>query len=361
MSTPAIEVDALVIGGGPVGLFQIFELGLLGMTAHLVDALPHAGGQCIELYPDKPIYGIPAVLETTGRRLIDTLLKQVQPFKPQFHLSQQVDTIEMQVDGRFLVRTSRNTSFIVKVVVVAAGLGAFVAKKVTLSSLVPYSDTQLFYHLNPNANFAGDDVVVLGGEDVALRTAISLANNIKTPPKSVTLLHRRDIFTLEHAEQNTDIATVRELAAAGKLHLRIGQVVDIMDEVIDDRNRHLTHLQVSDIEGHIDLLPVDILLVYLGISPKLGPISSWGLEIERHQIKVNPATSETSQKGIFAVGDISSYPGKKKLIHCGFHECTMTAFAAAAIVFPDTPPQLQYTTTSTLMHKRLGVEHSAKV
>ena len=360
MSTPAIEVDALVIGGGPVGLFQIFELGLLGMTAHLVDALPHAGGQCIELYPDKPIYGIPAVLETTGRRLIDTLLKQVQPFKPQFHLSQQVDTIEMQADGRFLVRTSKNTTFMVKVVVVAAGLGAFVAKKVTLSSLVPYMDTQLFYHLNPNANFAGDDVVVLGGEDVALRTAISLASNVKSQPKSVTLLHRRDIFTQDHAEKNEDVVTIQQLVAAGKLRIRIGQVVDIMDEVIDDSNRHLTHLQVSDIEGHIELLPVDILLVYLGISPKLGPVSNWGLDIERHQIKVNPATSETSQTGIFAVGDISTYPGKKKLIHCGFHECTMTAFAAAAIVFPDTPPLLQYTTTSTLMHKRLGVEHGVK-
>jgi thioredoxin reductase (NADPH) len=360
MSAPAIEVDALVIGGGPVGLFQIFELGLLGMTAHLVDALPHAGGQCIELYPDKPIYGIPAVLETTGRRLIDTLLKQVQPFKPQFHLSQQVEAIERQADGRFLVSTSRKTTFLVKIVVVAAGLGAFVPKKIALASLTPYSDAQLFYHLNPNANFVGDNVVVLGGEDAALRTAITLALSTNNAPKSVTLLHRRDIFTEEQAAQNPDVATVRQLVAAGKLQLRIGQVVDIVDEVIDDMNRHLTHLQVSDIEGHIEQLPIDILLVYLGISPKLGPISNWGLDIERHQIKVNPASSETSQKGIFAVGDISTYPGKKKLIHCGFHECTMTAFAAASIVFPDVPPLLQYTTTSTLMHKRLGVEHGVK-
>jgi thioredoxin reductase (NADPH) len=361
MPTHAIEVDALVIGGGPVGLFQVFELGLLGMTVHLVDALPHAGGQCIELYPDKPIYGIPAVVETTGRRLIETLLTQIKPFKPQLHLNQQVSTIEKREDGRFFVQTTSKTDFIVKTIVIAAGLGAFVPKKIALSSLMPYTNSQLFYHFNPSANFAGNNVVVLGGEDTALRTAIALTNDTNKPSKSVTLLHRRDIFTEEHAVQNADVATVRQLATAGKLQLRIGQVVDIEDKHRESKEHQLTHLQVSDIEGKITKLPVDILLVYLGISPKLGPISDWGLELERHQIKVNPATSETSQTGIFAVGDISTYPGKKKLIHCGFHECTMAAFAASAIVFPDTPTLLQYTTTSTLMHQRLGVAHVGKV
>jgi thioredoxin reductase (NADPH) len=355
MPTPAFEVDALVIGGGPVGLFQVFELGLLGMTAHLVDALPHAGGQCIELYPDKPIYGIPAILETTGRRLIETLLTQIKPFKPQFHLSQLVNTIAQQEDGRFLVQTSKNNTFLTKTVFIAAGLGAFQPKKVALSSLVPYVGTQLFYHLNPNANFTGDNVVILGGEDTALRTAISLANNVNNPPKSVTLIHRRDIFTDEQAKQNPDIATLRHLVASGKLNLRIGQLSDIEEE-----KHHLTHLQVSDTEGNIEKIPADILLVYLGISPKLGPVSDWGLEIERHQLKVSPATCETSQPGIFAIGDINTYPGKKKLIHCGFHECTMAAFAAAAIVFPDTPTLLQYTTTSTVLHQRLGIVHVDK-
>ena len=355
MITPDIEADVLVVGGGPVGLFQVFELGLLGMTAHLVDALPHAGGQCIELYPDKPIYGIPAVVETTGRHLIETLLIQIKPFKPQFHLSQQVSTIEKREDGRFFVQTTNKSNFVVKTIVIAAGLGAFVPKKIALSSLVPYTNTQLFYHLSPNANFAGDDVVVLGGEDAALRTAISLANTRSNTPKSITLIHRRDIFTEEHAAKSTDVAMVRRLAAAGKLQLRIGQVVDIKDQHQDEINHQLTHVQISNVEGQVETLPVDILLVYLGISPRLGPISDWGLEIERHQIKVNPATSETSQPGIFAVGDICAYPGKKKLIHCGFHECTMAAFAVAAIVFPDTPTLLQYTTTSPLMHQRLGV------
>jgi thioredoxin reductase (NADPH) len=355
MPSPTIEVDALVVGGGPVGLFQVFELGLLGMTAHLVDALPHAGGQCIELYPDKPIYGIPAVLETTGRRLIKSLLEQIKPFQPQFHLSQQVSTIELLEDGRFFIQTSSKSSFVVKTIVIAAGLGAFVPKKITLSSLTPYVDQQLFYHFNPNANFSGDDVVVLGGEDSALRAAISLANKVNNPPKSVTLIHRRDVFTAQHAAQNADIATVRQLVAADKLQLLIGQVVDI-----DEANNQLTHLHVTDVEGKVEKVPVDILLVFLGISPKLGPINEWGLEIERHQIKVNPATSETSQAGIFAVGDISTYAGKKKLIHCGFHECTMAAFAAAAIVFPNTPTQLLYTTTSSLLHQRLGVQHLIK-
>lgn len=345
-----IEVDALVIGGGPVGLFQVFELGLMGMTAHLVDVLPHAGGQCIELYPDKPIYGIPAVLETTGRRLIESLLAQIKPFNPQFHLQQQVNTIERQDDGRFFVRTSLNTTFIVKTIFVAAGLGAFQSKKIPLTRLQSYVDTQLFYHLNPNANFAGDNVVVLGGEDAALRTVISLANNVNNPPKSVTLIHRRDIFTEEHAKQNPDVFTVRHLVATGKLSLQIGQLTDI-----EEFNHQLTGLKVSDTDGKVDTVPVDTLLAYLGISPKLGPISDWGLEIERHQIKVNPATCETSEPGIFAIGDINTYPGKRKLIHCGFHECTMAVFKAAAIVFPDTPIHLQYTTTSTQLHQRLGV------
>jgi thioredoxin reductase (NADPH) len=353
LSKPALEIDALVIGGGPVGLFQVFELGLMGMTAHLVDVLPHAGGQCIELYPDKPIYGIPAVIETTGRRLIETLLTQIKPFKPQFHLNQQVNTIERQEDGRFFVQTSLNTTFIVKTVFVAAGLGAFQAKKIPLSGLIPYTDTQLFYHLNPNANFAGDDVVILGGEDAALRTAISLANNVNNPPKSVTLMHRRDIFTEELAKQNPDIVAVLHLVATGKLQLRISQLSDIVE-----KHHQLTSLKITDVDGKAEILPVDTLLVYLGISPKLGPISDWGLELERHQIKVNPATCETSEPGIFAIGDINAYPGKRKLIHCGFHECTMAVFAAAAIVFPDTPIHLQYTTTSTLLHQRLGVKHS---
>ena len=347
---PIIEVDALVIGGGPVGLFQVFELGLMGMTAHLVDVLPHAGGQCIELYPDKPIYGIPAIQETTGRRLIESLLTQIKPFKPQFHLKQQVNTIERQDDGRFFVQTSLNTRFIAKTIFVAAGLGAFQAKKIPLSSLLTYADTQLFYHLNPNANFAGDNVVVLGGEDAALRTVISLANNVNNPPKSVTLIHRRDIFTEENAKQNPDIFTVRHLVATGKLSLRIGQLTDITEQ-----NHQLTGLMVSDVDGKVDVIPVDTLLAYLGISPKLGPISDWGLEIERHQIKVNPATCETSEPGIFAIGDINSYPGKRKLIHCGFHECTMAVFAASAIVFPGVPIHLQYTTTSKQLHQRLGV------
>jgi thioredoxin reductase (NADPH) len=349
--TPAIEVDGLIIGGGPVGLFQVFELGLMGMSSHLVDILPHAGGQCIELYPDKPIYGIPAVRETTGRRLIESLLTQIKPFKPQFHLKQLVNTIERQNDGRFLVETSVNTTFLAKTIFVAAGLGAFQAKKIPLAKLVPYTDTQLFYHMNPNANFAGDDVVILGGEDAALRSAISLANNVNKPPKSVTLIHRRDIFTEEHAKESPDVFTVRHLVATGKLHLRIGQVSDIVEH-----EHQLTGLNITDVDGKIETLPVDTLLVYLGISPKLGPVSNWGLEIERHQIKVNPATCATSEPGIFAIGDISTYPGKRKLIHCGFHECTMAAFAAAAIVFPDTPIHLQYTTTSTQLHQRLGIK-----
>ncbi len=346
-----IETDALVIGAGPVGLFQAFELGLLGITSHIVDALPYAGGQCIELYPDKPIYDIPGTPATTGRQLVASLLEQIKPFKPTFHLNQQVSTLARQPDGRFLVETSTHSSaihesFLTKTIFIAAGVGAFQPKKLTVAGLDAFTGTQLFYHLDAEADITGKQITIVGSEDAAVDAALQLAtlNSVQ-----VTLLHRRDVFKAELDK----LETMRSLIAAGKLQLRIGQVAGF-----EEQNHRLTALQVTDVDGKTAPLPLDTLLVLQGLSPKLGAVADWGLDIERKQLAVDTEKFQTSEAGIFAVGDINTYPGKKKLILCGFHEAALASFAAAALVFPDTPTLLQYTTTSTLLHQRLGVTHS---
>lgn len=348
--TPPIATQALIIGAGPVGLFQAFELGLLGIQAHIVDALPYAGGQCIELYADKPIYDIPGTLATTGRQLVASLLEQIKPFKPTFHLNKQVNTLAKQADGRFLVGTSTllsaDQSFLTKTIFIAAGVGAFQPKKLTAHGLDAFAGTQLFYHLDAEADFSGKQVTIVGSEDAAVEAAIQLAN---LPANSVTLLHRRDVFKAEPDK----LEAMRSLIAAGQLQLRIGQIAGF-----DEQNKQLTALQVTDVDGKTAPLPVDTLLVLQGLSPKLGPVADWGLAIERKQLTVDTEKFQTSETGIFAVGDINTYPGKKKLILCGFHEAALASFAAAAIVFPDTQTILQYTTTSTLLHQRLGVTHS---
>jgi thioredoxin reductase (NADPH) len=344
-----IQTDALIIGAGPVGLFQAFELGLLGISSHIVDALPYAGGQCIELYPDKPIYDIPGTLATTGRQLVASLLEQVKPFKPVFHLNQQVSTLGRQADGRFLVETSTNQSFLTKTIFIAAGVGAFQPKKLTVSGLDAFVGTQLFYHVDTEADFAGKKVTIVGSEDTAVEAAIQIASLTSNKATSqVTLLHRRDVFNaapdkLEH---------MRGLIAAGKLLLRIGQIAGFEEK--QSEQGVLSALQVTDVDGKTEPLPVDTLLVLQGLSPKLGPIAEWGLDIERKQLKVDTEKFQTNESGIFAVGDINTYPGKKKLILCGFHEAALASFAAARLVFPNSPTLLQYTTTSTLLHQRLG-------
>ena len=349
--TQPITIQALIIGAGPVGLFQAFELGLLGIQSHIVDVLPYAGGQCIELYPDKPIYDIPGTVATTGRQLVASLLEQLKPFKPAFHLNQQVNALARQADGRFLVETSANPSsanqsFLTKTIFIAAGVGAFQPKKLTVHGLDTFAGTQLFYHLDAQADFAGKQVTIVGSEDSAIDAALQLAN---VNSVQVTLLHRRDVFNVAPAK----LEAMRELISAGKLQLCIGQIAGF-----EEQNQQLTALQVTDVDGKTTPLQVDMLLVLQGLSPKLGPVADWGLALERKQLTVDTEKFQTSETGIFAVGDINTYPGKKKLILCGFHEATLAAFAAAAIVFPDTPTLLQYTTTSTLLHQRLGATHS---
>jgi thioredoxin reductase (NADPH) len=337
------EADAVIIGAGPVGLFQVFELGLLEIKAHVIDSLPEIGGQCIELYPDKPIYDIPAVPVCTGRELVSNLLKQIEPFKPQFHLGQDVTSLEQQEDGRFLLTTSENKSFLTKTVFIAAGVGAFQPRLLSLEGVEPLVGRQVFYHVKRPEQFAGKRIAICGGGDSALDWALYFANTAA----SVTLIHRRNDF--KAAPQS--IAKMRELCAEGKIQLLIGQITDL-----DIHDGTLTNIAVNDIDGNTQSLGLDDLFIFFGLSPKLGPIAEWGLDIDRKQIAVDTEKFQTSIPGVYAVGDINIYPGKKKLILSGFHEAALAAFAAAAYLNPEKPIQLQYTTTSTKLHKALGVQ-----
>jgi thioredoxin reductase (NADPH) len=334
--------DALIIGAGPVGLFQVFELGLLEIKSHVIDSLPAVGGQCIELYPDKPIYDIPAIPVCTGRELTNNLLKQIEPFAPQFHLGQEVASLERQGDGRFLVSTSQGNQFLGKTVFVAAGVGAFQPRTLKLEGIEAFEGKQLFYHVNDPERFTDKQIVICGGGDSALDWALHLVGKAK----SVTLLHRRDDFKATPKA----IGEMRRLCAKQKMALLIGQISSF-----ETMHGRLCALQVTDIDGLSQTIPVDDLLVFFGLSPKLGPIADWGLTIDRKQITVDTEKFQTNIPGIYAVGDINIYPGKKKLILSGFHEAALAAFAAAAYLQPEKQIPLQYTTTSPKLHKALGV------
>jgi thioredoxin reductase (NADPH) len=342
VSHSPIQTDAVIIGAGPVGLFQVFELGLLEIKAHVIDSLPEAGGQCIELYPDKPIYDIPAIPVCTGRELANNLLKQIEPFGAQFHLGQEVSTLEQQADGRFLIGTSKDKHFLSKTVFIAAGVGAFQPRILKLDGIEAFENKQVFYQVKNPEQFIGKKIVICGGGDAALDWALYFADKAA----SVTLIHRRDDFKAAPAS----IAKMRELCALQKMTLLIGQVTSY--EIEQGR---MTKIAFTNIDGHTQLIPMDDLLIFFGLSPKLGPIADWGLEIDRKQIAVDTEKFQTSIPGIYAVGDINVYPGKKKLILSGFHEAALAAFAAAAYLNPEKPIQLQYTTTSPKLHKVLGV------
>jgi thioredoxin reductase (NADPH) len=336
------STDAVVIGAGPVGLFQVFELGLLGIHAHVIDSLPEPGGQCIELYADKPIYDIPATQVCTGRELVARLLAQIAPFKAEFHLGQQVNVVERQDDGRFRVETSSGTKLLAKTIVIAGGVGSFQPRRLKIDGVAAFEGSQLFYAAPDGGAFNGKQVIVIGDGDSALDYALSLVQQ----RARVTLMHRRDEFK---AAPST-IEQVERLRSANQL-----QFIAAQPSGIEQRDGRLTALQVAAADGSTPSLPLDALVVLTGLSPKLGPIADWGLALERKQLVVDTASFQTSVPGIFAVGDVNTYPGKKKLILCGFHEATLAAFAAAAHVFPDKPIHLEYTTTSPRLHRALGV------
>jgi thioredoxin reductase (NADPH) len=342
-----IETDAVIVGAGPVGLFQVFELGLLEIKAHIIDSLAYPGGQCIELYPDKPIYDIPAVPVCTGKELTDNLLKQIEPFGATFHLGQEVSIVEKKSDGRFFVETSKGTQFLAKTIFIAAGVGAFQPRLLKVDGLDKYEGTQLHYRVRDPALFKGKNLVIVGGGDSALDWTLNFVQEGPHKAESVILIHRRDGFKAAPAS----VAKMKELCEAYEMQFVVGQVTGI-----EESGDKLTAIKVTGGDGVTRVMPLDMLLVFFGLSPKLGPIANWGLDIERKQLVVDTEQFSTNVPGIFAVGDINTYPGKKKLILSGFHEAALAAFGAAPIIFPDKRIHLQYTTTSPKLHKVLGVE-----
>ena len=347
MPQSPIETDAVIVGAGPVGLFQVFELGLLEIKCHIIDSLAYPGGQCIELYPDKPIYDIPAVPVCTGKELTDNLLKQIEPFGATFHLGQEVTQVAKQPDGRFHVQTAKGTRFLSKTIFIAGGVGAFQPRTLKVDGLERFNDSQLYYRVRDPALFAGKNLVIIGGGDSALDWALNFVQDGPNKAESVILIHRRDGFRAAPAS----VARMKELCEAFEMQFVVGQVTGF-----EEQDERLTNLKVAGSDGVTRLVPLDMLLVFFGLSPKLGPIAEWGLDIERKQIVVDTEKFESSTPGIFAVGDINTYPGKKKLILSGFHEAALAAFGAAPYVFPEKRILLQYTTTSPKLHKVLGVD-----
>jgi len=341
-NTEPIRTDALIIGAGPIGLFAVFELGLLDMKAHLVDILDKVGGQCAELYPEKPIYDIPGIPYITGKGLTDALMEQIKPFAPTFHLNEMVETIERIGDPLFRVTTDGGKVFEVKVIVIAAGGGSFQPKRPPIEGVEAYEGTSVHYAVRQMEAFRGKRILIVGGGDSALDWTLNLA-----PIAShLTLLHRRDAFRAAPDSVNKMMAMVSE----GKIDFVLGQVTSLQGA-----GGKLECAVVKRNDGSTFNIACDALLPFFGLTMKLGPVANWGLELDGDLIPVDTEKFETSEPGIFAVGDINTYPGKLKLILSGFHEVALMAQKAHRYVFPDKRLVFQYTTSSTSLQKKLGV------
>ena len=336
-----VETDAVIIGGGPVGLFAVFELGLVDINAHVIDILDRPGGQCAELYPDKPIYDIPGLPIVTGQEITDRLLEQIKPFKPQFHFGQQIEALERLADGRFRLKTDAGKEFIAKVVVVAAGGGSFTPKRPPLAGIEAYEGVSVFYAVRRMENFRGRSLLIIGGGDSALDWTL----NLQPITKDLTLLHRRDEFRgAPHS-----VEKMRLLAAEQKIRLLIGQVT-----ALHGADGHIEAVTIKTKDGE-ERVAVEVMLAFFGLTMKLGPVAKWGLALHENLIPVDTEKFETSEKGIFAVGDINTYPGKLKLILSGFHEVALMAQQAHKYVYPGKKLLFQYTTSSSSLQKKLGV------
>ncbi len=340
------KTDAVVIGAGPVGLFQVFQLGLQGLSCHVIDALPHPGGQCAELYGDKPIYDVPGIKVCTGQELTDRLLDQISPFAPHWHLGEQATALAPHAGGGLLVETAQGTRLHARTVFLAAGVGAFMPRTVKLPGLETFDGDQMRYRLDAGENLAGQQVVVHGGGEPAVATAIACATApLHLRPAHTTLHHRRDVFDAPPEV----LAQLQMLRAIGRIEIAVGVASGIGQQA-----GRLKSLELTTPDGDQKQLALDLLLVRLGLVPRLGPIADWGLDLERKQLIVNPATFATNIPGIYAVGDAVTYPGKRKLIVSGFHEATLAAFGAAEMLAGQKIP-LEYTTSSERLQWRLGV------
>jgi thioredoxin reductase (NADPH) len=336
-----IETDVVIIGAGPVGLFAVFELGLVDVKAHLVDILDKPGGQCAELYPEKPIYDIPALPIVTGQELTDRLMEQIKPFGATFHLGEQVDSLVREADGRFRLGTDAGKEFLAKAVVVAAGGGSFTPKRPPLPGIEAYEGKSVFYAVRRMESFRDRDIVIVGGGDSALDWTL----NLQPLARSLTLVHRRDEFRgAPHS-----VERMRALVGDKKIRLLIGQVT-----ALSGGDGALDAVTIKTKDGDVHH-PCDRLIPFFGLTMKLGPVANWGLNLNENLIAVDTARFETSEPGIFAIGDINTYPGKLKLILSGFHEAALMAQAAHAIVHPGKRLTFQYTTSSSSLQKKLGV------
>jgi thioredoxin reductase (NADPH) len=336
-----IETDALIVGAGPIGLFAVFELGLVDIKAHVVDILDKVGGQCAELYPEKPIYDIPGLPIVTGQELTDRLMQQIKPFGATFHLNQRIDVLERTGDGRFRLTTDTGTQFLAKVVVIAAGGGSFTPKRPPLQGIDAYEGKSVFYSVRRMDDFRGRDVLVVGGGDSALDWTL----NLQPVARSLTLLHRRDEFRgAPHS-----VEKMRALVAEKKIALIIGQMAALYGA-----GGELEGVAIKTKDGETRVA-CNRLLPFFGLTMKLGPVANWGLNLNENLIPVDTEKFETSEAGIFAVGDINWYPGKLKLILSGFHEAALMAQAAYRIIYPGKKLLFQYTTSSTSLQKKLGV------
>lgn len=334
--------DVAIVGAGPVGLFAVFELGLLGLNAVLIDTLDKPGGQCAELYPEKPIYDIPAWPEISGQQLTDRLMEQAAPFNPEFHYNQRVDRLSKRFDGRFLVETSEGSAFDVAAVFIAAGAGSFAPRKPKVEGLASFEGKSLFYAVRDRKQFVGQDVMIVGGGDSALDWTL----NLLPDAKSVTLMHRRDKFRAHPASVNS----MREAVAAGKMRFLEGEL-----DAVKGENGQLTQV-VTKTKTDSTTIDASRLLCFFGLNIELGPIAEWGIDLaDGKQIKVDTEKFETSTPGIFAIGDINWYPGKLKLILSGFHEGALACQAAFRLARPDEKLRFQYTTSSSELQKRLKV------
>jgi thioredoxin reductase (NADPH) len=328
-----IETDIIIIGAGPVGLFTVFEAGLLKLRCHLIDALPKPGGQLTEIYPKKPIYDIPGYWEVTAEELVNNLMKQASPFKPGFTLGERAETISQTEDGQFIVTTNKGTQHKAPNVAIAGGLGSFEPRKPPISNIAAYEDKGVDYIVRDPEKFRGKNIVIAGGGDSALDWSIFLAE----VADKVTLVHRRTEFR-GHPDS---VQKAIDLSNKGKIHLITNA------EIIGlEGDSHLERVRIESSDAEELMLDVDYYLPLFGLSPKLGPIGDWGLEIEKNAVVVNTTDYSTNIPGIYAIGDINTYPGKLKLILCGFHEGTLMVQSAFKRIYPDKNVVLKYTTVN---------------
>ena len=342
MNNKVIETDVVIIGAGPVGLFAVFELGLLDMKCDVIDILDKPGGQCAELYPDKPIYDIPGIPEISGGELTKSLLEQIKPFNPEFHLSTIVSELKQINNDLWEVVTDSDKIFHTKVIVIAAGGGSFQPKKPPIDGIDDYEGKSVFYSIKNIESFYNKEISIVGGGDSALDWALTLHKK----SKNLTLIHRRKEF---RAAPDT-VNKIMKLIDDGSINFELGQVKELVGS-----DGQLNKIICKDKEKEKEI-KCETMLPFFGLTMKLGPVANWGLNLEQNLIKVNTETFETNQKGIFAIGDINYYPGKLKLILCGFHEGALMAQKAHQYIYPDKKVIFQYTTSSSKLQKKLGVK-----